>query len=385
MPKMDFTVILIFVVLSAITALMMIFVFRRRSAPGLEDASSDYAEGLNSLLAGDTEKALKKFKEAVTKNSQNIDAYLKIGDILRESGQFDRAVNVHKYLTVRTTLTAKQKREIYQSLVMDYQAAQEYDKAFDVLGKIISEDKNNTWAHEMKLKLYEQKEEWEDAFQVYKNLKKISKEFKNGRLALYKVQEGLKLSKNGKEKDAQARFRDAIKIDSQSPPAYIYLADSYRNEDRKEDALKVLKQFVEKVPSQSFLAFELIKELLYEGGVYGEIENFYLEIINSQPDNHEAKLALAENYKKKGEIEKAVNLCSSILESDPSNKAAKQYLIRLYHHTGQKDEALNLAIELIEASSKHKEKFRCSKCRHESDKPFWRCPGCFEWETAIQN
>ena len=255
---MDFTVILIFVVLSAITALMMIFVFRKRSAAGLEDASSDYAEGLNLLLAGDTEKALKKFKEAVTKNSQNIDAYLKIGDILRESGQFDRAVNVHKYLTVRTTLTAKQKREIYQSLVMDYQAAQEYDKAFDVLGKIISEDKNNTWAHEMKLKLYEQKEEWEDAFQVYKSLKK-------------------------------------------------------------------------------------------------------------------------------GEIEKAVNLCSSILESDPSNKAAKKYLIRLYHHTGQKDEALNLAIELIEASSKHKEKFRCSKCRHESDKPFWRCPGCFEWETAIQN
>ena len=108
---MDFTVILIFVVLSAITALMMIFVFRKRSAAGLEDATSDYAEGLNLLLAGDTEKALKKFKEAVTKNSQNIDAYLKIGDILRESGQFDRAVNVHKYLTVRTTLTAKQKSE----------------------------------------------------------------------------------------------------------------------------------------------------------------------------------------------------------------------------------------------------------------------------------
>ena len=54
---MDFTVILIFAVLSAITALMMIFVFKKRSAAGLEDASSDYAEGLNLLLEGDREKA----------------------------------------------------------------------------------------------------------------------------------------------------------------------------------------------------------------------------------------------------------------------------------------------------------------------------------------
>lgn len=382
---MDFTIILIFVALSAITALMLLFLFRKKPAADSDEASSDYAEGLNLLLAGERENALQKLKDAVTKNSKNIDAYLKIGDLLRESGQIERAINVHKYLTVRTSLTAKQKREIHQSLVIDYQVAKEYEKAFEVLNRIISEDRNNAWAHEMKLKLYEQKEEWNHAFQAYKDLKKINREFKNGRLALYKVQEGLQLSENGKEKDAQARFRDAIKIDPTSPPGYIYLADSYKNEERMEDALKVLKQFVEKVPSQSFLAFERIKELLYEGGVYGEIENFYLEIIEGQPDNIAAKLALAENYEKKGEVEKAIKICYDILENEPSDKSAKKYLIRLYHNVSQNEEALKLALELIEESMTHKDKFKCKQCGLESEKPFWRCPGCFEWETAMRN
>ncbi|MFQ5771131.1 MAG: tetratricopeptide repeat protein [bacterium] len=383
---MDFTIILIFIILSAISALAVIFLFRKKPVTTLiDEAASDYAEGLNLLFSGKREQALKKLKDAVTKNSRNVDAYLKIGDILREMGQIERAINVHKYLTVRSGLKMKQQEDILHSLAKDYQAANEYDKALGVLNKVLEEDKSIVWAQEMKLRLFEQKEEWDNAFQVYKDFKKNRKDFKNGRLALYKVQKGLQFIEDGKDKDAQNCFRDAIKIDPNSPPAYIYLADIYKRENRKSEALKILKQFVEKVPSQSYLAFERIKELLYEGGVYGEIENLYFEIIDAQPNNLMARLALAENYEKKGELEKAINVCLEVLEKDPAYNLVKKYLVRLYHKSGDEDKAVNQALDLIDESLQQKECFKCELCGYESEEPFWRCPECLEWETFVKN
>ncbi|RMF58738.1 MAG: tetratricopeptide repeat protein, partial [Calditrichaeota bacterium] len=337
---MDVSVVLVFIIISAIVAMAAILFFRKKPAPSSDEAASDYAEGLNLLLAGQRERALRKLREAVTKDSQNVDAYLRIGDILRDVGQVDRAINVHKYLTVRPSLTPKQRVEILRSLALDYEKAEEFDKALSVLEKLLEQDRSNSWAYEMRFRLYEKKGEWNRAFTAYKELKRMNGEFKPSRLALYKVQEGLQFSEKGAEKEAQQCFREALKIAPESPPAYIHLADSYKREGRKDEALKVLKQFVEKVPSQSFLAFQRIKDLLYEGGVYGEIENLYLDIIESQPDNLAARLALAENYEKKGDLQKAIRVCKDVLERDPGNKAAKKYLVRLYHVGGQDAEAL---------------------------------------------
>lgn len=382
---MEFSFATAFLIVSAAVAFLVMFFFKKKPVAALDEAAADYTEGLNLLLAGEREAALKRFRDAVNKNSRNIDAYLKIGDILRETGQVERAINVHKYLTVRSGLTPRQREDIMRSLAKDYEDAREFDKGLEVLNKVLEENRHLVWAHEMKLRFYEKKQEWDNAFQTYKELRKSRGESKNGRLALYKVQEGLQLLDSGKEREARSRFKDAIKIDPNSPPGYIYLADSYRRENRNSDALQVLKEFMERVPSQSYLAFERIKDLLFEGGVFGEIENVYLEIIDVQPNNLMARLALSDIYEKKGELEKAVDTCLNVLEKDPSNEFAKKRLVRLYHKSGDDEKSVNQALDLIDESLKHKEMFKCKECGYRSHEPFWRCPQCQEWETFIRN
>ncbi|MCG8604978.1 tetratricopeptide repeat protein, partial [bacterium] len=313
---MDVLVILIFIIGSALIGVILVTLFRKEPSEFSEQASSDYAEGLNFLLLGERENALHKLREAVKKNSANIDAYLKIGDILRELGQVEKAINVHKYLTVRSGLNPRQQEEILRSLAKDYQTAAEFDKALGVLSQVLQHDRTVRWAQDMQLKLYEQKQDWDKAFQVYKEYKKLFKEAPNGKLALYRVQEGLKLIEDGKTKDGQGRFREAMRIDPKNPAAYICLADSLTGEDKGDEALKVLREFVEKIPGQSFLAFERLEGLLYEGGRYGEIVNLYRKIIDKQPDNIDARLALAENYEKKGELGEAISACLGVLERD---------------------------------------------------------------------
>jgi len=349
---MDATVILMFIIISAIVALVALLVFRKKGGENLqEQAANDYADGLNFLLSGEKEKALKKLRSAVTKDSENIDAYLKIGDILRELGQVERAINVHKYLTVRTGLGAKVQQDILASLTKDYIAAEEHDKALAVVNKVLESDKQSVWAREMKLTIYEEKQDWAKAFQVYKDSKKYRTDFSAERLSEYRVKEGLQLLEDNKEKDAQLCFSEAVKLAPENAAAHMYLADCYIHEGRKEEALKLLKEFVTKNPDTSYLAFERIKELLYEGGVYGEIEYLYQDIIRQQPDNVMVMLALAENYEKKGDLDKAIETSLGVIEKDATNKSARKYLVRLYHKTGDKDEALKYALELIENST----------------------------------
>ncbi|MFQ5602908.1 MAG: tetratricopeptide repeat protein [bacterium] len=382
---MDLAVLLLFIIIGAATALLVLFIFKRKPESSIDTAATDYAEGLNLLLAGDREGALLKLKEAVKKNSRNIDAYLKIGDMLRESGQIEKAINVHKYLTVRRGLNSKEIESISCSLAQDYQAAKDYDRALEVLNRTLEGNKNLTWAHEMKLRIFEQKEEWDSAFQVYREFMKNKNHYDPGRLALYKVQKGLQLIDKGKEKEAQNCFKDAIKTAPTSPPAYIYLADLHKKNNQNSEALKILRQFMEKAPEQSYLAFARIKELLYEGGKYGEIQNVYYDIIEKQPENHMARLALAENFEKKGELEKAIEMCLAVLEKDAAHKLAKKYLVRLYHKSGDNDKAVEQALNLIDESLQQKELFQCQLCGFESEEAFWRCPECHEWETFAKN
>jgi len=342
------TIILLIIIISATAALVAILAFRKKPEHPADISGYNYAEGLNLLLAGDRTGALKKLKETVKYDSQNIDAYLKIGDIFRELGQVEKAINVHKYLTVRPNLSNKQHNLILHSLAQDYVAAKEHEKALQVIDKALELVKDVSWAYQMKLDIYESNGDWSKAFQVYKEKKRRDQSLTNDKLAYFRVQEALELLKDEKRKEAHGKFKEAIKIEPTYAPGYIYLADFYESENNQGAALETLKEFIEKVPSQSHLAFGRLKDILYEGGVYSEIENLYKEIIEKQPDNFVAHLALAEIYEKKGELDLAIAVCEQVLEKDPENIAAQKYLVRFYHQKGQDKKALKIAMELLE-------------------------------------
>jgi len=345
---MEATILLLIVIGAALLAYLFVSVFSKRTNSSCNDSATDYAEGLNFLLAGEKEKAIRKLKEAVRKNTKLVDAYIKIGDIFRELGEPVRAISIHKYLTVRKNLSDKQRNEILQSLTLDFRTAGHFDQALEVLEKVLESDKKAHWAREMKVRVYEDLADWAGAFVACKDLPPAEREKVNSRQAVYKVREGLQLIKKGaSEKDAIVCFKEAIKIDPEGSPGYIALANSYNREKRKDEALKTLKLLVEKIPDQSKVAFHRIKELLYDGGVYGEIENICYDILKRQPENIIARLALVETYDKKGELEKAISECLLILDREPENEETLKYLVWLYHKSGDDSKALQIALELL--------------------------------------
>jgi lipopolysaccharide biosynthesis regulator YciM len=382
---MDTTTLAIIIGALFVAFLASLLLFRRQRASTADQVASDYAAALNYLVIGKRQEALEKLREAVRRDTGLIDAYIKIGDIYRDLGKVQRAIQVHRDLTVRSHLTLSQQQEILRSLAQDYEAAEQYDKATAVLDRLLELDREDLWAREMKLRVFEKMEDWERAFTAYQELLKGSGKKRNGRLALYKVEDGRKLIREGKEKEGRIRFREALRIDPTCAAAYIYLSDSYIRDNRRREALDVLEEFVKKVPEQSHLVFNRLEDLLYQIDEFGQLEDFYLSVIENNPDDRQARLALAEFYERKGEIDRAISLCEEVLEKDPRSKAAKKKLVKIYHRAGRDDRAVEYALDLIEHEREEREKFVCRECGEKSDEPFWRCSNCGQWDTAVQN
>ncbi|UCE05965.1 MAG: tetratricopeptide repeat protein [bacterium] len=368
----------------AVVIILAVIYFALRFPKKKRDATIEYTTALNYLIIGEKRKALEKLRESLRLNTSNIDAYIKIGDILREQGSVDRAIKIHRGLTVRSNLTSAQKIDILKSLIKDYQAIEKYDRAIFVCQKLLEMTHNEVWVREIMLKLYERSRDWDGAFDILKKIQK-QKDEKNGKLlALYKVEAGLKCIEQGKERDGRIKFREAIKLDKKCSPAYLYLSDSYIRENRYNDALTELKKFSSEVPQLSYLGFARIKDILFHEGIFGEVEKIFESLLQDNPDNESIRFSLADIYERKGELSRAIDLCHEALERNLESQQAKRYLAKFLTLTGNKERALQYALDLIEnLMDRDEEQFTCNKCGFVSQEPKWRCPQCHEWNSFL--
>ena len=79
-----------------------------------------YAEGLDMLVMGKRKIAYKNFKSIIEQDSNNIKAYLRLGQILRESNNPKQALRVHKGLLHRKKMNYHDQLELHKNIVLDY-------------------------------------------------------------------------------------------------------------------------------------------------------------------------------------------------------------------------------------------------------------------------
>lgn len=344
--------------------------------------SSDYVKALNYLIDGNLSRAIEYFYNSVRNDTENIDAYLKLGDIFRQQKKVDKAIKIHRELLVRRNLSLSANAEITQSLVLDYFSIGQYSQALDSLNSIFAVDPKNIWAQTQQLAIHEAEGDWEDAFKSLKSLARLEN-IKNvdDQLSLYKVEQAGQKFKDKNEKEGRILLREALKIDPKCSSAHIELGDSYAREERHTDAIKVWVEFVRNVPKHSYLVFDRLQEVLYSIGSYSEIENILRTLHEEHPENRDIIFTLSDIRVRKGDIESAIDLCESILDRTPDSMNAKMRLVKLYDRKDEKEKALKTALDLADQSTDSVRTFLCSKCNYHSQIPLWRCPECKSWKS----
>lgn len=321
--------ILIFVILLAVTTGLYALIDRFFDHK-IKTDSTVYVEALRDLLDGREESAFAKLRQTVAEDSENLDAYLRLGQLLRDYGKPERALQVHKDLTLRGGLKPAQKAAVLQQLAGDYLAMANYDMAEAAVKELLQYDAHNRWANSRLLEIQQKAEKWEEAYDTAVALMKIESNKSKKPLAAFKFKMGMSEFKKREYHKARVLFKEALGLDPKYVEAYIAIGDSYALEKRHEDAVAFWEKLIEAVPEDGHQVLDRLQKTLYDLGRFGEIERICQNIIAQFPGGAQAKLTLANIYKKKGELDAAEKLLAEIVEISPDDVNVVMQLIRLY-------------------------------------------------------
>jgi lipopolysaccharide biosynthesis regulator YciM len=368
---------LVIIFLLAIIALIFIYIYYDRVKRDKHGSDpTHYIDGLKALLDGQDDLAFKKFREAVTEDTNNVDAYVRIGNILRKYNKQDKALQVHKDLTIRHGLSVDDKKRILRALAEDFIALGNTTSALTALVELQSLDGESRWANDRLLEIYIQMGEWEKAFDVKEKIIKVDDSKPKSRLAIYKFLQGEQLYNKKEYHKARILFKEALGIDSTCIPAYIFIGDSYLAENREEDAVAFWKKLIDTTPDASHFVLGRLKRALFDLGKFGEISSLCGEILEKSPKNLDARLTLAEYHYKKGDYSVAAEHLQQAVEDHPDSYIPVLDLAKIYLTIGDKRKLSEIINKLDERRETVENEYHCIKCGFRSKTKKWLCPSC---------
>ena len=354
--------------------LALIFTLEKRGSREKKISPENYIAGLRALIANDDNTAFVKLKQAVAEDTDNIDAYLKLGDLFRKRGQIEKAVRIHRELTLRKKQDPVLIPLVWQSLALDYIQSNKFNMALGILNKLDKESGYRIWVQEKMMEIYEKMENWEKAFNVCKNLLK-SKD-KSTQLAVYKQLLGNELYNEGEFHKARLAYKDALHYDDTLADAYIMIAESYQAEDRKQDAVEFYKKLAEKVPSEIYRVAYKMEQTLFELGQFSEAEGIYKKIVEQIPDDVDILKSLAGISEKKGNLEAAIDTLTQAVKTHPEHTPAAAKLIELYLSNNQRNRAFELLRTIQRKPPVIARTYKCPHCSRISSLPELVCSNC---------
>ncbi len=343
-----------------------------------EEALTSYTEGLLAIVEGDRKKAIKLLRQSALVDPSNIRAFIILGDLLREAGSVKRAVDVHRRLLVRTGMGTGLRLRTIKSLALDYLELADYEAVVDVAKRGLELSKQDPLLLDLLLTSYEALGSWSEAALTAERLESATASDMRRKRALYKLEEAKKELQLGRGHNARMKFREALKIDENCFYSYIAIGDSYRADERWDDAIKWYREFMLHFPQRGYLVYDRIETSFYEKGDFSKTIDVYTAHLKDNPEDLALAGALAELYAKMGEYAQAAEILEKLY--DILGTSQKLALLYYYKQTG-KDEKVTRVIEELVKRDGRRNKFICKVCEYQTDEILWRCPRCNSWDS----
>ena len=186
MPYNDYIIIVLFLLGIGFVGF---YIFKLKPSKKT-DIKELYSEGLDMMINGLQKSAYNNFKKIVEIDSEHIKAYLRLGQVLRESGNPKKALKIHKGLIIRQNLTSYDLLELHKNIALDYFEIGKVNLAIEEALKILKIDKKNMWAISKLMKFYMHLNDWSKASSYLEKFQKINNSVNNRKLGLFIIQEG---------------------------------------------------------------------------------------------------------------------------------------------------------------------------------------------------
>lgn len=358
----------------------------RRSELGDRPAfrtSPHYTQGLHFLAAGQMELAISELTKVSREDPSALEVLLVLGNLLRETGQVERAIQAHTKLLERADLSRGERVHALVCLGMSFRKAGFLDRATVTFGEVLALDPKNPHALSGMLKLHEEQRQWREAYDLQTRLSRLRKTDDSLVLGFLQAKLGEEAAGAGQHEAARKAFQTALSLDSRVFPAHLGLADLAEPKEPAR-AAAMLEAAIEAVPDRAYLAFDRLSRAYATAGSPSRFVALCEGLISRDPREWRARLALARHLAGEGRHDEAFGLLMRAVEANPQVLVLHIEAWRTLRGLGVASKDVDRYLQTAEAAVFYRDPHICTACRYRADDMLWRCPHCHEWNTFVE-
>ena len=345
--------------------------------------SPHYTQGLHYLTTGQLELAISELTKVTREDPDAVEVAQVLGNLLREAGQVERAIQVHQALLDRDDLTRAERTHVIACLGMDFRKAGFLDRATRTFAEVLDADPRNLHALAGLQKLHEEQHQWNEAYDVQTRLARLRKTDDSVVLGHLQAAMGQQAAAAGNTEGAERAFKTALSLDRRVLPAHIGLADLHRAKDPRR-ALAHLEDAVQAAPERAYVVFDRLAKAYEAVGDPARFVALCERIIQQDLRDWRGRLALARYLRAEGKASEAYGLLLRAIEANPQVLLVHLEAWNTLRALGTLEPRLERYVETAERAIFYIDPHVCTACRYRANDLLWRCPHCHEWNTFVE-
>jgi lipopolysaccharide biosynthesis regulator YciM len=350
--------------------------------PGFR-SSPHYTEALHGLATGQLDGAIRELSKVLREHKDAVEVQQVLSHLLREVGQVERAIEMHRALLARRDLTRAERAYALASLGTDYRKAGLLDRAAAAYGEALDVDPKNLHALAGQQKLAEEQREWREAYEAQARLARLRKSDDGLVLGYLQAEMGHEALRAGQRDAAERAYKTALSLDRRVFPAQLGLASLWAESDPRR-AAAILEDAIAAAPDRAYLAFDALEKAYRAGGEPSRFVALCERLVREDPHDWRARLALARHLRRGDGAREALGLLLRALESNPHVLLLHLEVWRTLRALGTLGPEEQRYVATVEESALYVDPHICTVCRYRADDMLWRCPHCHEWSSFVE-
>ncbi len=377
---MNIKTIILIILGSAVVVLFVLLYFQKKRSG--RATRSRYIDALYALIEGRREDALKLLTVAVRNGENDVDAYIQLGNLLRERNQAEKALQIHKGLTVRRDLGYEEEKSIQLALAEDLSALGKTDRAIKALETIHGRKRDPEITKTLH-RLYHRNGDFDEALNMLRYLMKADAGISKRDIASYLTCVASRMMDDGDFEGAGKYLERARKEDRSSVPALYLSGKFYMQEEDLESASRTWESLLATDISFFEEIIPILEKNLFDSGRFQRMGIILEDLLKNHPSHPHILESQAELFIKKGDLDKGINLLeeeSAVTRNSPSLSVI---LASMYLRSGDQSGALKV-LEESRRSTSNRRTWECGTCGKTYSVPFGYCAVCSEFNTSLR-
>lgn len=356
----------------------------RRKGRGDAGEQPHYLLGLNYLISNQPDLAMVELSQAVRGETDAIEAYLALGNLFREKGQVERAIDIHKSLLHRAHITELGRMQALFSLGLDFKKAGLVDRAERTLLELVRRDPENLSGWHCLGKVYEEMGRWQEAIETQQRIQSLAGARDNRLLASLWTERGRLALAEGDDKSALSYFQTALRLEATYEPARIGAGDCFL---KTGDTDAALAQWEAALSDDAAWAGDALLRMLAACEKTGNLDRLDAAcslVLERHPRSWRAMWVRARVRHERGEDESAREALTKALFERPGSITVQRALWQAYAAENLDWTELGGLLDRASREAKWVDPYVCLRCGFKSTQAFPRCPHCHEWNTLAE-